>query len=28
VQMQQPGSLGTLHFHFNCYQEWVREARV
>jgi hypothetical protein len=23
VEMQ-PASVGTLHFHFNCYQEWLR----
>jgi hypothetical protein len=28
VEMRQPGSVGTLHFHFNCYQVWVREARL
>ncbi len=24
VEMQPPGSVGTLHFHFGCYQEWLR----
>ena len=24
----QPGSLQTLHFHFNCYQDWVAERRA
>jgi len=23
VETQQSGALRTLHFHFNCYQEWM-----